>query len=155
VKRLAFWGALIGALAVVSVAIAAPFKFSGGAFDSVPRFMKAGFYAGSSSVASTTNQVTSMIACQCDEDFASIAGTQTMRNPNACTCTGVKMGDPCFAGVAQAGAADGGSAWQPGITINTIARSANTVEIYLTNNIDAGTFDPQDAGYLVRCISNQ
>jgi hypothetical protein len=168
VKRLAFTGAFLGAMVLAAVALGAPYKFSGSPIDLVTRFMKGGFYAGSGSVASTTNVVSSMLATTCDYDFASTAnGYCQVARDKTCTLTGVKLGDPCFLGVGQAlgilsdagpgGAGDGGAVWYLGGELLSVrAKSTDTLELELCNRLgDGGALDPPDAGYIVRCISNQ
>jgi hypothetical protein len=113
------------------------------------------YSVGTIGTTGTSNRITSIIGCECDEDFPVIPGTHTMINPNPCTCTGVKMGDPCFAGVLATSPSDGGSSWQVGLQIEAVARANNLVEIDITNGVDAGTWNPTDAGYLIRCISSQ
>lgn len=156
-KRLA---KLLGLTLVLSaVAFAAAFKGPMLGPDLLPRWMKAGFYSGAKSTLSTSNQVTNMLAQSFDYDFPAIAPGYSIHNTlKTFTITGVKVGDPCFAGVGELtpNGDDGGSAWPFGMNFTAVARAADTVELVALNAAgDGGTFDMPDSGYTIRCISNQ
>lgn len=125
-----------------------------------PMWVTGGLYVGPLSpnpTNSTVNKVTRIVQCKCDEDFPNIANKYTEINPNPCTCTGVKLGDPCFGGVLQASTTpDGGSSQTIGMELQVIARADNLIEFDLSNQLgDGGALNPFDAGYFGRCLSSQ
>lgn len=103
------------------------------------------------------NKITRAVGCQVDYDFASFIPRpgfiqETVNYP----CSGVKLGDPCFVGVINASPQDGGSAWEDNVNFFAIAKKADKIVIRGVSAAgDGGVMDPPDAGYLVRCLSNQ
>ena len=115
-----------------------------------------GVYIGETT-ADTKNKVTRSVGCTVDYDFPAIiaAPGYLVDTPNF-TCTGVKVGDPCFVGVAKASPSDAGSAWENQVIFFALAKADDAVSIKeMAVGGDAGAMNPPDAGYNVRCLSNQ
>lgn len=128
--------------------------------DPNPQWFQQGYYVGppnSYVVNDTKNRVTRSIGCQVDYDFAGVIPRpgfiqETVNYP----CVGVKLGDPCSVGVVNASPQDGGSAWEDNVNFFAIAKKDDKIVIRMvTASGDGGDMNPPDAGYKVRCTSNQ
>ena len=132
-------------------------EYYGGAF---PVWFNKGVYVSSNVpdlTLDTKNKVTRLVGCTIDYDFPAPKGPGWEFYTPAMTCTGVKLGDPCFLGVAAITPADAGSGYANLLTYVPIAVADNQVKIRetMTGGGDGGTMNQSDAGYNVRCISNQ
>lgn len=117
----------------------------------VPQWFKAGIYIGATPSVATasTNRISTTVTADVDYDFAN--GTIVCTDSWAVTATGAKVGDTCFVGV---GPRDGGAQI---VTDNSLffgfVSAADTVKV---RHCPVGTAaNPADAGYVVRCFSNQ
>lgn len=141
-------------------------------FDEVnspnPQYFSSGLYVGKRADAtpvtsSTLNKETRSVGCTCNCDSQIIqpryaASINCSGGPaNGCTCAGVKLGDPCMVGMLQASTTpDAGSSMIIGAVVTAVARANDIIEIDVYNALgDGGNLDLFDAGYNVRCISNQ
>lgn len=138
---------LLGVLMLAAIAWAAP----GPIIDLVPRWAKAGLYLGPTASVATAaaNRLTTTVTADIDYDFAS--STIVCTDTPAHTTTGVKKGDPCFVGV---GPRDGGTAI---VTDNSVFMAIATADnaVKLRHCAVGTAANPVDAGYVVRCFSNQ
>lgn len=155
----------LGVLAFAGVALAAA---ATGAMtvDTIQRWMKSGFYAGSAATADTNNKVTKMLSTRCDHDFGSVGAAsavgmgQLVSNP--CTLTGAALNDPCLTSTPSTllDTDDGGTSITAA-NFSCFVSAANTVKIrfHPAVKLDGGSgasfLDPLDAGFTVRVISNQ
>lgn len=101
-KALTRFRLLLGVLLVSVVALAA---VSSGpiSIDGIQRWMKAGFYVGSTATSTTTNKVTRMLGNSATIDFTSTTAGRVFSS--SITVTGALAGDPCFVGTPTAAAA--------------------------------------------------
>ncbi len=124
-----------------------------------PFYLNKGLYVGRDNQnpsRDTKNKVVAMPGCTVDYDFPAIIAAPGYHvfTPSY-TCTGVRVGDPCFVGVAKATPNDGGSAWEEQMDYRAIAKADNRIVIMaLSVSGDAGAVHPPHAGYNVRCVSN-
>lgn len=124
------------------------------------QFIK-GVYVGPESTfnpsADTKNKITRSVGCTLDYDFPSTSnGYVAVSVDKVGACTGVKLGDPCSVGVAKATPSDAGSAAIPYVVYQAIAYKDDFIRILAHMDLaDGGAEDLPDAGYNVRCTSNQ
>ncbi len=153
-------------LAVVGVlfagyALAAAFNGPFAGIDHLVRWLKGGVYIGSAATVSTTNKITkSYQNDRFDWDFpacpayaAAAGATICHQNTPAFALTGAAVGDVCFVNT-NLTIADGGLIND--VTFDTAPVSTNLVVVRMhVSDTDAGTTNVGDAGFFVRCFSNQ
>lgn len=134
-------------LTLATLAFGAAYTIGG--IDETAHWFKSGFFVGpSSTVATTGNRVSRMLAGSITFDFASV--TITCEDSTGITVTGAQTGDPCFVGppTTISGAGTGLHS-----SFTCYVSAADTVKV---RHCAAGTADnPASATYLVRVISNQ
>jgi len=120
-------------------------------------FQNGGWFKSKANAAqvTATQKITNSSGCDVDHDFAVLGpygvqgASQTSFNK---TCLGTVIGDTCE--VSTKAYVDGGVPLD--VELRAFVLSAGTVAIHAHAQVfDAGALDPVDAGYHVRCWSNQ
>lgn len=152
------------AISGAAFAAAASGPFSG--IDTLQRWLKGGFYVGTTATARSENKVTKMLATRCDHDFPSVGAAtatglgQLVSNP--CTLTGAALNDPCSTSTPSTllDTDDGGTSIVAA-NFSCFVSAANTVKVrfHPAPKMDGGDgvsfLDPLDAGFTVRVTSSQ
>lgn len=138
--------ALLGVLLLAGIAWAAAATI--GSVDDSARWMKNGFFAGTTAGKTSTNRVSAVYSGSLAFDFASV--TITCEDSTGITVTGAVAGDACFVG-APTTISGAGTGLHSSFTCYVSA--ADTVKV---RHCAAGTADnPASATYYVRVISAQ
>jgi hypothetical protein len=142
---------VLAVLAVLGIGVAYAANI---AVDYGQRWVQGGFGVGPSSAAYTP--VKRIGTANCSYDFPSLpAGYSARATDKTCTGTNIKLGDPCFVGVAKTSPDDAGSGWQYGLHFTGVAIADNTIMLQEENVAgDGGAFNLPDAGFNVTCIGN-
>lgn len=144
---------LLGAGFAFATATAGPFS----GIDSLPRWMKVGFYVGSAATQDTSHRITKSAAGRRDWDFGAIgAGLVNCEDAAAVTVTTgtASVGDPCM--VADNFGQDGGAGLPLGVLIGCKVTGPNSVTVRACSmQADAGTTNMLDGGFFFRTFSNQ
>ena len=133
--------AVLGVLLLAGIAWAAAATI--GSVDDSARWMKNGFFAGTTAGKTSTNRVSAVYSGSATIDFG--ASTTTCTDSTGITITGVVAGDACFVGPPAAIANNS--------NFTCYVSAADTVKV---RHCAAGTLiDPASATYYVRVISAQ
>ncbi len=131
--------ALVAVLVVGSIAYAAALEIR-----TIPQVFRAGFWSGTTAAKTAGNKVTGVYEGSLVYDFG--ASTIECDDSSTITLTGAQVGDPCFVGIDDQGAA----------AVNSSFTCYATANGAVVRHCPAGTAsNPLDAGYRVRVISSR